>query len=83
MAEIWDYSAVRWGDAHAERYVRRIETTMAALAADPRLGRSCDQIRAGYFKYPAGSHVIFYRLADVGIDVVRILHQGMDVDRHF
>ena len=56
---------------------------MAALAADPRLGRSCDQIRAGYFKYSAGSHVIFDRLADVGIDVVRILHQSMDIDRHF
>jgi toxin ParE1/3/4 len=53
------------------------------LAADPRLGRTCDEVRPGYRKYPVGSHVVFYRIARGGIDVARILHQRMDFERHF
>jgi toxin ParE1/3/4 len=39
-------------------------------------------VRAGYRKYPGGSHVLFYRPATDGVDIVRILHQQMDFDRH-
>jgi len=39
--------------------------------------------RAGYRKLAAGSHVLFYRVMSEGdIDVVRVLHRRMDVDRH-
>ena len=33
---------------------------------------------APYSKFAVGSHVLFYRLIDDRIDVVRILHQRMD-----
>jgi toxin ParE1/3/4 len=39
-------------------------------------------VRPDYRKYPSGSHVLFYRLTDDGIDVVRILHERMDYERH-
>ena len=53
------------------------------LAAGTAKSRSADDIRRGYFKLVVGSHVIFYRkgASDV-IEVVRILHQQMDFDRH-
>ena len=53
-----------------------------ALAADPKKGRRIDDIRPGYRKQAAGSHFIFYRLARPGIEIVRILHQSMDVEAH-
>jgi toxin ParE1/3/4 len=46
------------------------------------MGRACPEIRRGYHKYRAGSHVLFYRLIDGGIEVVRILHEQMDFGRH-
>jgi len=46
------------------------------------MGEDCSVIRAGYRKIPSGSHVLFYRLIDNGIDVVRILHERMDYERH-
>ena len=55
---------------------------MADAARDPRRGRPCDDVRAGYFRHPVGSHVVFYRRVAGGIDVVRILHQRMDFQRH-
>jgi toxin ParE1/3/4 len=80
--EIWDYSASIWGVQQAEVYVRQIRRAVEIVAEDPYRGRSCDNIRAGYRKYPAGSHFVFYRVVEGGIDVVRILHQRMDFDQH-
>jgi toxin ParE1/3/4 len=82
LDEIWDYSARHWGEDRAERYVRDLWRGIEYVASDPRRGRSCEEIRAGYFKYLVGSHVVFYRLVPGGMDVVRILHQRMDFERH-
>ncbi|HXN88392.1 MAG TPA: type II toxin-antitoxin system RelE/ParE family toxin [Methylocella sp.] len=79
---IWEYTVNRWGIEQAEFYVRQLETAIKAVAAEPLRGRSCEDIRAGYKKYPAGSHVLFFRLTSAGIDVVRILHRHMDFERH-
>jgi len=82
IEEIWDYTCERWGMDQAERYVGLIGDAVASAAENPRRGRACDEIRAGYFKLAAGSHVLFYRLAGADIDVVRILHGRMDFERH-
>ena len=52
-----------------------------SLAKGIKTGRKTD-IRAGYLKYSVGQHLIFYRQADAGLDIIRILHQRMDCDRH-
>jgi toxin ParE1/3/4 len=82
LDEIWDYSVENWGAEQAERYIGEIRKAIETLERDPRRGRSCDEVRPGYRKYPAGSHVIFFRLAEEKIDVIRILHQRMDFDQH-
>jgi toxin ParE1/3/4 len=82
LDEIWDFTANRWGTEQAELYIRQLEAAIKNVAAEPRLGRSCDDIRAGYKKYPAGSHVLFFRVTGSGIEVIRILHSHMDFDRH-
>jgi toxin ParE1/3/4 len=79
--EIWDYSARVWGLEQAEVYIRQIQRCLQALADDPRLGRTCDDVRACHRKYPVGSHVVFYRIVEGGIDVVRILHRRMDFEQ--
>ena len=77
---IWEYSAENWSQAQAERYIRTLNQTFFKLAESPDLGRRCDDIRPGYWKYGIGRHVIFYRSVDAGVDVVRILHQRMDTE---
>jgi toxin ParE1/3/4 len=79
---IWTYTARTWDVDQAERYIRRIAEAIDLVAETPMLGRNCDHIREGYRKHPVGSHVLFYRLINDGIDVVRILHSHMDFDRH-
>ncbi len=52
------------------------------VAARPARGRVCDDIRPGYRRVSVGSHMVFYREMEAAIVIVRILHQGMDFDRH-
>lgn len=82
VADIWNYTAEKWGIDQAEAYVRRVKRAVQAIAADYQLGRACEEIRSGYWKYLVGSHVLFYRIDLDGIDVVRILHSRMDFERH-
>lgn len=82
LDEIWDYTADRWGLDQAETYTRQLWADIKAVAASPAIGRPCPEVRAGYHKHPSGSHVLFYRLIPDGIDVVRILHERMDHERH-
>lgn len=79
---IWDYTTARWGADQAEIYVRQLWRDITALAARPSLGRACPEAGTGYHRFPSGSHLVFYRLAAAGIDVVRILHQRMDYEQH-
>lgn len=64
-------------------YLSAIDRVFERLAENPQIGHSCDQIRAGYRKHVVGRHVVFYRVIDTGIEVVRILHQNMDFERYF
>lgn len=81
LEDIWLYTAKRWSLEQAESYHATIITAFEGLVAGTKRGRSVD-IREGYFKYSVGSHLVFYRQSDVSIDIIRVLHQRMDVERH-
>lgn len=77
LDEIWDYSLDRWGDQQAAAYQRQIYTAIGMIAERPDLGWADSNLRPGYRRRPAGSHVIFYRVGGM-VEIVRILHQSMD-----
>jgi toxin ParE1/3/4 len=72
----------RWGLEQAETYIRQLWKDIQTVADNPSLGQECAEVRPGYRKHPSGSRVLFHRLTDDGIDVVRILHERMDCERH-
>jgi len=83
LEQIWDYSCHRWEVEQADEYLRELQRAIERVVANPRIGRACDEIRPGYRKLAVGSHTLYYRVAPDGvIDVVRVLHQRMDVDCH-
>jgi toxin ParE1/3/4 len=82
LEEIWTYTESRWGFDQAEQYTRELARHLDIIAAHPTSGKPCPEVRAGYYKYRAGSHFLFYRITSEGVDVVRILHERMDFGRH-
>ena len=81
LEEIWLYTRDRWSLEQANSYLRALSAAFAGLATGVCVGRATD-VRNGYFKYTIGSHLIFYVKTEVGVEVVRVLHERMDVMRH-
>ena len=82
MAEIWAHTRDRWNSAQADAYISQMVAAIEIVADEPNRGRSCDDLRRGYFRITAGSHFVFYREMGTGIEVVRVLHQRIDHERH-
>ena len=80
--EIWIYSKAKWGARRAVAYLRDIRITIAMVASNPDLSPTNDDLPDGYRQRASGSHLIFYRRRDKFIEIVRVLHQNMDVDSH-
>jgi len=75
------YTEQRWGKNQRNLYIKQLDEAFQLLAGNPQAGKNCDDIKAGYRKFPQGSHVIFYRGgSDCVVEIVRILHESMDVD---
>lgn len=81
LEEIWLYTFKTWSLEQADTYHADIVAAFEGLAAGTKVGRPVD-VRDGYLKYAVGSHFVFYRQSDSGLDVVRILHQRMDTSAH-
>lgn len=81
LEHIWDYSQKNWGISQAEIYVQAIRRTLEALVEGAIIPQPAEHIRKNYLKTPVGSHIVFFRQDDHGIEVIRILHQRMDTSR--
>jgi len=81
LADIWHYSAERWGVNQADRYTDDIRDACLALADGSRLGKRVD-VRPDYLKYRVGRHMLYFREHSDRLEIIRILHGAMDVSRH-
>lgn len=82
LAQIWRHTNENWGKSQADKYLQLLEKGFLKLLHHPILGRSRDEIRKGYRSLPVENHVAFYRVNEKDIEIVRILHQRMEVNQH-
>ncbi len=78
---IWDYSADKWGPDQADIYTDAIRDVCHALANGTKQGRPVE-VWTDFKKYLCGSHVVYFLDYPSHLDVIRILHQRQDVERH-
>jgi toxin ParE1/3/4 len=83
LLSIGRYTQATWGREQRNSYLAKIDAGFHLLAIEPQRGRSCDDLLAGYRKYHVGRHLIFYRQFSEGVEIVRILHDRMDIEAHF
>ena len=81
MEDIWTYSSATWSVPQANAYTRDFLTAFADLASGHRQGTPVSA-RRGYLRLAVGSHAVFYQVNVTTIDIIRVLHQSMDVRRH-
>jgi toxin ParE1/3/4 len=62
-----------------------LDAALQRIAASPEIGKRRDEVLPGYYSYHVGTrgrHYLFYRLLEDHIEVVRIMHDSMDLERH-
>ncbi len=85
LKDIARYTQKEWGIRQRDIYLSIIDRAFRLLSDFPEKGQSCDYIRNGYLKYYVGKHIVFYCIVSPSedIEIVRILHQSMDIRRQF
>ncbi|WP_072292961.1 type II toxin-antitoxin system RelE/ParE family toxin [Nitrosovibrio sp. Nv17] len=82
LIDICEYTTRQWGKAQTEKYTLQLRERMRWLADNPMLGRTRDEVKEGYRSFRAGSHIIFYRVAESAIEIIGIPHQNMDIEQN-
>jgi toxin ParE1/3/4 len=70
------------GAAQADQYLYDLDREIQGLLKFPELGTPYDPIRAGYRRLPVKRHLVFYRRNGQRLEIVRVLHDAMDVKSH-
>ena len=84
LENIWLYTFEEWSQEQADYYYDLIMDEIEYISENPKSGKDYNEVRKGYFRSRVKSHFIFYRinLKEEKIEIIRILHQQMDVDSH-
>ena len=81
LLAIYHYIADNGGEARSERYLRRLNDTISYLAQHPLMGHARPELGASIRSFPCDQHVIYYLALEEGVELVRVIHAGMELDR--
>ncbi len=84
LENIWLYTFEEWSLEQADYYYDLIMDEIEYIAENPKTGEDFNEVRKGYFRSRVKSHFIFYKinLKEEKVEIIRILHQQMDIDLH-
>ena len=70
------YGGVNFGPEASDAYRERLKVHFSRLAENPYLYPAVDHIKHGVRRSLCGVHVIYYRVADDGVEIMRILRDA-------
>jgi toxin ParE1/3/4 len=82
LEDIWTFTKKTWTEKQADRYYQLIIDEIQFNVKKPYLGSQYEQIRAGYRGSKVKSHLIFYKLNNNQVEIIRILHVRMNLLDH-
>ena len=80
LEEIWLYTVEKWSIGQADRYYNLIFDEINYICKNINVGKSMAHVRKGYRASKVKSHLIFYRVLNNTIEIIRILHERMDIE---
>lgn len=83
LKKIWVDTYKEYGERQADKYYDELISGMATITENPRIGMACDYIRSGYRQYQINKHLVFYRIRNDKIHIIRVLHERMKFTKHF
>jgi toxin ParE1/3/4 len=80
LEEIWFYTFEKWSKEQADRYYNLIFNEINYICKNVSAGKSMEHVRKGYRATKVKSHLIFYKIVNDTIEIIRILHEQMDIE---
>ncbi|MGE4557124.1 MAG: type II toxin-antitoxin system RelE/ParE family toxin [Desulfovibrionaceae bacterium] len=80
LKNIARYTQTTWGIEQRNEYLSRLDQSFRVIAENVKIGRNCDHIKEGYCSYSVGKHLVFYKIDNETVLIVRVLHQSMDIE---
>lgn len=81
LEDIWYYTFKKWALEQANRYHKLIIDEIEFMVDNFEFSREIDFVRPGYRMTKVKSHLIFFKRAEGNIiEIIRILHQNMDIE---
>ncbi len=80
LEEIWRYTVEKWSIQQADRYYNLIIDEINYICKNNSSGKSMCHVRKGYRASKVKSHLIFYKVSNSTIEIIRILHEQMDIE---
>lgn len=79
LSTIWNYTFEAWSETQADKYYYMLLDSFQKLADGKIAGKNYTEIQMDIFGFIAGQHIIFYRRLNNRIEIVRVLHNRMDL----
>lgn len=80
LENIWRYTQSTWGTEQANRYLDDFDAGFSVLAKNPLICRERTEYTPPLRIYHHAHHLIVYLHTDRTLEVIRILHESMDID---
>jgi toxin ParE1/3/4 len=82
LVEIWLYIAADSPSA-ADKFIEYVHEQCGRLCSSPEIGRRRDELIAGIRSLPVKRYLVFYRVTNDTIEIVRILSGYRDIETLF
>lgn len=83
LDSIWLYTLETWSEDQADFYYHELVKACQDIANRPTyLDKEYQEIMPSLYGHHIYKHLIFYILVEDGVEIVRILHERMDFERH-
>ena len=82
LKHIYDYGVSNRGVRQASDYLDNLNEHFWGLTEQPKMGIEREELLPGIYSFPVDSHIVFYRLQQSQVEVVRVLHGRQDPQRH-
>jgi toxin ParE1/3/4 len=80
LIDIWFYTFGQWGETQANTYLDDLEVALFLLAEQPLICRERTEFIPPVRIHHHAHHLIVYLVVDDGINIVRVLHEHMDIN---
>lgn len=82
LGDIYHYSVHSRGISRASDYLDNLKSHLWELTEQPGMGVERGELMPDMRSLPVASHIVFYRLREAQVEIVRVLHARQDPRRH-